>query len=72
MHNEIIYLIGLMGVEIINLAMGEHLSPLGVLDSLQRGFQVCTVGDVHPNVTAKLIRCSLSYFYLITVMTCDD
>lgn len=32
----------------------------------------CTLGDVHPNVTAKLIHCSLAFFYLITVMTCDD
>lgn len=38
----------------------------------KEAFKFCALGDVHPNVTTKLIHCSLSYFYLITVTTCDD
>lgn len=48
------------------------VAPRCVAQSTKRISSFFTLGDVHPNVTAKLIHCSLSYFYLITVMTCDD
>lgn len=53
--------------------IGRRLSPRGVQNSLQRGLlKARALGDVHPNVTAKLIHFSLSYFHLITATTCDD
>lgn len=38
----------------------------------KRPLKARALGDVHPNVTAKLIHFSLSYFHLITATTCDD
>lgn len=53
--------------------VGRRLSPRGVQNSLQRGpLKARALGDVHPNVTAKLIHFSLSHFHLITATTCDD
>lgn len=63
----------MVGAEMINSMMGKHLLPAGVLDSLQRGFQVLhSERHEHPNVTAKSIHWAWSYFHLITETTCDD
>lgn len=55
-----------------NLGTGPHLLLHGVQDGSQRLEKLCALGDVHPDVTAKLIHFSLSCFHWITVTTCDD
>lgn len=61
-----------MGVEIISWVMVDHLPPMVLWTVYKEAFKFCDLRDVHPNITTKLIHFSLSYFYLITVMTCYE